>query len=273
MKTISFSRILPLLVFFVAESFAQVPAAVPASSAAETQSIYGPAPVPWSDVWVVQNPKLPPGVDYHVNHYAEWKSDALKAYDAATAAVTATAKQVPAGTLWAVIMDIDDTILDHSRFQKMLSETEQTFSSALWRGWVESKNAALVPGAKEFMETVNKLGGKIVLISNIKDYEELAVRERLAGYEIHEGPHYAFILARALASQDDKGERQKVVAALTRLTDAKDEPDVSVIVVGSVGDQLTDKMDGVAFHPVPQGSSEYGMYGKPAIGQVPPPPK
>jgi len=80
-------------------------------------------------------------------------------------ASTAITQQKPSKP-WAVVMDVDETVLDNSGYQVWLDQTGSKYSEASWNEWVKSGNAGLVPGVKGFIETVFKHGGKIVLITN-----------------------------------------------------------------------------------------------------------
>jgi predicted secreted acid phosphatase/exonuclease III len=67
---------------------------------------------------------------------------------------------------WVVAMDVDETILDNSAYQVWLNMTGGSFSTESWNEWVRSGEARLVPGAKDFIETVFSAGGKVALITN-----------------------------------------------------------------------------------------------------------
>jgi len=62
-----------------------------------------------------------------------------------------------------VILDIGETILDNSDYQKRSGES---FSNPSWDAWVKEKRAGLLPGAKEFADTVESLHGRVVLVTN-----------------------------------------------------------------------------------------------------------
>lgn len=69
-------------------------------------------------------------------------------------------------TNWVVVMDVDETVLDNSGYQAMLSQTGQSYSTASWNQWVKSKQAKLVPGASDFITSVVSAGGKVALVTN-----------------------------------------------------------------------------------------------------------
>ena len=85
---------------------------------------------------------------------------------------------------FAIIVDIDETILDNSDYQIMLSETGQTYSPESWSDWVNEGKAKLVPGAKDFLDKVRQMGVRVIFISNrmhknlkptIKDFKKLKI--------------------------------------------------------------------------------------------------
>lgn len=67
----------------------------------------------------------------------------------------------------AVVLDLDETVLDNMAFNVYLLLTDQTFSSGLWESWVASDAASLrlVPGARGFLDEF-KDEVTLVFISN-----------------------------------------------------------------------------------------------------------
>ena len=66
----------------------------------------------------------------------------------------------------AIIMDLDETILDNSQYQIELHEKEESFTMKSWAKWVVRAEAKLVPGAKEFFDYIRKMNIQIIFISN-----------------------------------------------------------------------------------------------------------
>jgi len=67
---------------------------------------------------------------------------------------------------WVAIMDLDETVLNNSQYQVNLDIQGHKYTSATWKDWIKSKNATLVPGARQFIETVLEMGGKLVFVTN-----------------------------------------------------------------------------------------------------------
>lgn len=66
----------------------------------------------------------------------------------------------------AVILDLDETVLDNSRFQGEQVLRRQPFTVPLWTSWVDQEKAGLVPGAKEFLKDVRDQGIAVFFVTN-----------------------------------------------------------------------------------------------------------
>jgi acid phosphatase len=71
----------------------------------------------------------------------------------------------------AVIMDLDETVLDNAGFQSFLDREKLQYKEELWQLWEEKypKAVALVPGAKAFIEHAESKGVRVVYISGRLD--------------------------------------------------------------------------------------------------------
>lgn len=73
----------------------------------------------------------------------------------------------------AVVLDLDETVLDNAAFQSHSLWTDQAYSEERWAIWVKDhvNEVGLVPGAKEFLTGLRSLGVKIIYLSNRPDGE------------------------------------------------------------------------------------------------------
>ena len=97
---------------------------------------------------------------------AERRALSLQAYGAATAKIAA---RVQAGGLpasWGVVLDIDETTLNNSAYQKARNDLGTGYSPASWTAWVNQKAATPIDGALAFTKKVKQLGGKVVFVTN-----------------------------------------------------------------------------------------------------------
>ncbi|MCS7079807.1 MAG: hypothetical protein NZ585_07125 [Chloracidobacterium sp.] len=68
----------------------------------------------------------------------------------------------------AVIMDLDETVLDNAGFQSYLDRESKVYDQAAWDRWERdfSAETRLVPGAKGFIEEAERAGVTVFYISN-----------------------------------------------------------------------------------------------------------
>jgi len=68
----------------------------------------------------------------------------------------------------AVVMDLDETVLDNGTFQTYLYDTGQNYSDDRWTKFMFEHWASvrLLPGAKEFIERAESLGITVIYITN-----------------------------------------------------------------------------------------------------------
>lgn len=66
----------------------------------------------------------------------------------------------------AVIVDLDETLLDNTPYQAALIGTEESFNSETWNQWILAEETRVVPGGVEFVNNIQKHGGKVFFVSN-----------------------------------------------------------------------------------------------------------
>ncbi len=69
----------------------------------------------------------------------------------------------------AVVVDLDETVIDNSPFNAGLIGKDYGYSNSIWKQWCEDISAAAIPGALEFLNHVNATGGTIFYVSNRKE--------------------------------------------------------------------------------------------------------
>ena len=80
----------------------------------------------------------------------------------------------------AIIVDVDETVLDNSPFQARMIKQGSTFSPKAWNNWVMEAQAEAVPGALSFLKTANKHGITIFYVTNREAKVEKGTRQNLA---------------------------------------------------------------------------------------------
>lgn len=66
----------------------------------------------------------------------------------------------------AVVMDVDETVLDNSPYQARLIRDGKEFNEVTWDAWVAEKKAKAVPGVVEFAKAASAKGVTILYLSN-----------------------------------------------------------------------------------------------------------
>ena len=65
-----------------------------------------------------------------------------------------------------VVLDIDETVLDNSALNASLVQAGRELNPQLWAQWVNEQQAALLPGAREFILKARQQGLGVVFVSN-----------------------------------------------------------------------------------------------------------
>jgi len=79
----------------------------------------------------------------------------------------------------AIVMDLDETVLDNSQYQIELHEKNETFNMDSWSKWVNREGAKLVPGSKDYIEKVREKNIQLIFISNRMDERLDATKNNL----------------------------------------------------------------------------------------------
>lgn len=66
----------------------------------------------------------------------------------------------------AVVVDVDETVLDNSRFQAGLIVKGEAFNSASWIDWCNRASASAIPGAVEFLTYAASRGVSVFYVTN-----------------------------------------------------------------------------------------------------------
>jgi acid phosphatase len=137
-----------------------------------------------------------------------------------------------AGLPTAVIVDIDETVLDNTPYQARLVRDDSEFDEAAWARWVDERSARPVPGALEFAKAANARGVTIFYISNRSAAQAAPTLANLraAGFPVASDSQYLGLGAQVpdcVAKGSDKGCRRQLVGRNFR-------------VLLQVGDQVGD---------------------------------
>ncbi|MBL7938918.1 MAG: 5'-nucleotidase, lipoprotein e(P4) family [Flavobacteriales bacterium] len=124
----------------------------------------------------------------------------------------------------AVIVDIDETVLDNSPYQVDAAADGRIFDQATWKEWTDRSKAAAIPGAVEFLTYAHGLGCHIYYITNRDIREKATTLKNLDSLKFPDADEKHLLL---MEGTSDKTERRARVAN-----------DNHVVLL--VGDQLRD---------------------------------
>lgn len=79
----------------------------------------------------------------------------------------------------AVVVDVDETVLDNSLYQATLIKNRQSYNSQSWMEWVNRVEATAIPGAVEFLRYAASRGVRVFYITNRKQVEKQATAANL----------------------------------------------------------------------------------------------
>jgi len=133
----------------------------------------------------------------------------------------------------AVVVDLDETILDNSDYQVERWEAGLNFTQESWSKWVNRREAKLVPGAGEFLLKTRKLGVRIIFLSNRMANNLEPTKQNLKTLDVM-GESDIFLLRQNL-SDTKEIRRQEVLRGTGRMKEFG-----SFNVVAYLGDQIGD---------------------------------
>lgn len=152
-----------------------------------------------------------------------------KSWTAAPAEQTGAYRNKPP----AVVLDLDETVLDNSPYNAWRVHNDQGYRSTTWVPFVRSERSRAIPGSLEFIEYARSKGVKVFYLSNREAPQEAATRNNLKalGYPIDVSEDTVLLRGERQEWGSKKGSRRAVIAAKYRL-------------VMLVGDNFGDFVDG-----------------------------
>lgn len=130
---------------------------------------------------VAHNPHLMG--DRYQQSSAEVASLQVQAYNVATRRLDHMLEQRDSDRPPAVILDIDETVLDNMPYQAASVIHDFSFPEH-WGQWIDAAQAPLIPGAKAFLEHADARGVTIFYVSNRKAEHEAATIANLKQHDL-----------------------------------------------------------------------------------------
>jgi len=154
------------------------------------------------------------GANIYIQTAAEYRACCLQVYKTAEIrldSILTTANPKPAKP--AVIMDLDETVLDNSAFESFLYENNLEYSDELWGIYERDypDNAQLVPGARYFIKKAEQMGVTIVFVSNRLEKNAEPTIKALARLDVNTDSIRNRLFLKKNDASSDKTNRRAIV--------------------------------------------------------------
>jgi len=152
------------------------------------------------------------------NYYAaEYGALSHQAFNIARDRVDDMCIEYPDRNDMAIVVDIDETLLDNSPHQALMIVQDSSYPY-MWNEWCDLAGARAVPGALEFLQYANKRGFKIFYVSNrkAKYVKESSMRNlKLLGFPQLQDDHFLLRLEKSENNPNpsDKQDRRDTITA------------------------------------------------------------
>lgn len=133
----------------------------------------------------------------------------------------------------AVIVDIDETVLDNSPAQAAGIRDRRSFNMKDWYAWSDMRKAKAIPGAVEFLNYAVSKGVKVFYISNRDEVQKQATIDNLRSVGFRDVSEYNVLLRQ-------KDERGNNISTKTPRRDLVAEKYRVVLVMGDNLDDFSD---------------------------------
>ncbi|GMV51908.1 MAG: hypothetical protein AMXMBFR67_34510 [Nitrospira sp.] len=120
----------------------------------------------------------------------------------------------------AVVLDLDETVLDNQPFDGRLIKDGTRFTSSRWEEWVNEADARALPGSLEFITEAQRRGIAVFFITNRRAKHEALTRRNLERLGLTLSTEPDAVLSEGEAPFDwpsDKSSRRRYLAERYRI--------------------------------------------------------
>ena len=114
----------------------------------------------------------------------------------------------------AVVVDIDETVLDNSPHQADLIKKRLPFTPTIWTDWVNRRMAKPIPGAVDFLKYANSKGVRVFYVSNRNEVEKQATIDNLKAVGFPDVSNETVLVR---ANESGKEARRQTISAKHRI--------------------------------------------------------
>ncbi len=102
----------------------------------------------------------------------------------------------------AIVLDIDETLLDNSPFQAEMIFTGKPYDKTFWKEWTDLAKADALPGAIDFLNKAKQMGVEIFYISNRRTNELESTIKNMTALGFPELQENHFLLREDTSNKD-----------------------------------------------------------------------
>ncbi len=114
----------------------------------------------------------------------------------------------------AIMVDIDETMLDNSPAQALAIKNRAPFNLKDWYAWGEMRKAKAIPGAVDFAKYARSLGAKVFFVSNRDEVQKQATIDNLKSVGFPDVSDENVLLKTAESSKE---ARRQIILAKYRI--------------------------------------------------------
>jgi acid phosphatase len=107
----------------------------------------------------------------------------------------------------AIILDVDETVLDNSRFQGRMIRENKFYDGEVWSAWVAARAATAIPGAVEFLKYAAQKNVRVFFVTNRAAADEPATIDNLRQAGFDAGPDTVLVVGENGWTSDKSGRR------------------------------------------------------------------
>lgn len=140
---------------------------------------------------------------------AEYKALCFQAYNLAKMRLNEAIRN-EGSKPYAVVTDIDETVLDNSPYDARRASNNQEYDLATWKAWTSLAKADTVPGAPAFFKYAASKGVAVFYITNRDEDEKAATIKNLELYGMPNADASHVLMRQKSSSKEDR--RQSVLS-------------------------------------------------------------
>lgn len=204
-----------------------------------------------------------------MQHSAEYRACCLQTYKFAKLALSENLKNKVTDKIPAVVLDIDETVLDNSNYEAYMAINSTSFSDSTWFAWTSSESAGEVPGATDFLKYAHELGVEIFFVTNRYESELQSTMNNMKDLGFPPIPEDHFYLKTDSSNKDSRraavAENYEIIMFVgDNMGDFEGAFD-NRKVLGDMYNEVANIYDNLGTHYIVLPNPTYGTWEKPIL--------